>query len=290
MCTSLSVSCYGYDPKPSWADGGVRQREKAEELRWEIKVASSRNRRRTMQQKKQIMALSDVEQSEERFDTSSEAESEHDDINTPPFIFNPTTGATRSGTDHNLQLLDKSPAQSSQDLDPLMHGQTSREISHPGVFDMSLIGLETVSAGQDISMSSMELQDSQANLLMHYLDHVFPLQFQLYNPPISDGGRGWLLSILLRNKALCHAALSLAAYHLASSHCTGPLECGKRYVLEVLEKRRNLAIAELRIDLDKFHEEEQANNLERNVEVLACIVLLITLEVGLALELVPVWI
>ena len=48
---------------------------------------------------------------------------------------------------------------------------------------------------------------------MHYLDIVFPLLFRFYNPLVSEGGRGWLLTILLRTKPLFHAALSLSAYH-----------------------------------------------------------------------------
>jgi hypothetical protein len=48
---------------------------------------------------------------------------------------------------------------------------------------------------------------------MHFLDHVFPLQYPVYKPGIQAGGRGWLLSALLQTKSLYHAALALSAYH-----------------------------------------------------------------------------
>lgn len=48
---------------------------------------------------------------------------------------------------------------------------------------------------------------------MHFLDHVFPLQYPVYKPGIQEGGRGWLLSALTQTKPLYHAALSLSAYH-----------------------------------------------------------------------------
>ena len=48
---------------------------------------------------------------------------------------------------------------------------------------------------------------------MHFLDHVFPLQYPFYKPRISDGGRGWLLAALLRTKPLYHVALALSLYH-----------------------------------------------------------------------------
>jgi hypothetical protein len=45
-------------------------------------------------------------------------------------------------------------------------------------------------------------------LLMHYLDHVFPLLFPMYEP---EGGRSWLLALLLKSKPFYHAALTLSA-------------------------------------------------------------------------------
>src|SRR5690349_21404916 len=58
-------------------------------------------------------------------------------------------------------------------------------------------------------VSHATADDDQASLLMHYLDHVFPLQFRFYQPSAWDGGRGWLLITLMETKPLYHAALSL---------------------------------------------------------------------------------
>ncbi len=59
----------------------------------------------------------------------------------------------------------------------------------------------------------MSLSADEFILVMHFLDHVFPLQYPMYNPGNLEGGRGWLLSILLRTKPLYHAALALSMYH-----------------------------------------------------------------------------
>lgn len=48
---------------------------------------------------------------------------------------------------------------------------------------------------------------------MHFIDTVFPLQYPMYRPTVFEGGRGWLLSLLLRTKPLYHASLALSAYH-----------------------------------------------------------------------------
>ena len=52
-----------------------------------------------------------------------------------------------------------------------------------------------------------------AALLMSFLDCVFPLQFPMYKPEMLEGGRGWLLALVLRRESLYHAALALSAYH-----------------------------------------------------------------------------
>jgi hypothetical protein len=48
---------------------------------------------------------------------------------------------------------------------------------------------------------------------MYFLDIVFPLQYPMYKPKVSEGGRGWLLSLLLSAIPVHHAALTLSSYH-----------------------------------------------------------------------------
>jgi hypothetical protein len=51
----------------------------------------------------------------------------------------------------------------------------------------------------------------EAELIMHYMDAVFPLQFRIHVPDAR--GRGWLLWLLVQSGPLYHAALSLSAFH-----------------------------------------------------------------------------
>lgn len=64
---------------------------------------------------------------------------------------------------------------------------------------------------QSESIFSITAEDSI--LLMHFLDTIFPLQYPMYTPGILEGGRGWLLALLLRTKPLYYAALALSSYH-----------------------------------------------------------------------------
>lgn len=59
----------------------------------------------------------------------------------------------------------------------------------------------------DSTWLSKWIRDEEANLIMHYLDHVFYIQFRFHTPAIAKEGRGWFLSLLIRTKPLYHAAL-----------------------------------------------------------------------------------
>jgi hypothetical protein len=51
---------------------------------------------------------------------------------------------------------------------------------------------------------------------MNYLDHVFHLQFSSYTPPVTELGRGWLLTLLTRTKLLYHATLAPSGFYMYS--------------------------------------------------------------------------
>ena len=77
----------------------------------------------------------------------------------------------------------------------------------------------------------------ETTLLMHFLDDIFPLQYPMYKPSVLEGGRGWLLPLVLRMQPLYHAALSFGAYYRAtalpctsqSSQVAAKIEQGKHF-------------------------------------------------------------
>ncbi|PVH69572.1 hypothetical protein DL98DRAFT_661621 [Cadophora sp. DSE1049] len=121
-------------------------------------------------------------------------------------------------------------------------------------------------------------QGREATLLMHYLDVVFPLQFRFYRPLVSEGGRGWLLSMLLRTKPLYHAALSLSAYHQSAVY-THPHTKTSDSILVDLQKHHSLALVELRKHIDRLSLEIGLSQMNTKVEILACMICLISFEV-----------
>jgi hypothetical protein len=253
-CTSLAVPCYGYNPKPAWADGGEKQKAKAEELQIIIReLASLRRRSRKQRLGPGASSSRGVENNDDKSFDVSALES----------VMNTEVG--RSNGDRAIT-----------------DGQSSDQPYQAAKAFPKLETLEVVESTQNPKISPGFLEyDSQANLLMHYLDVVFPNQFPFYNPPWADGGRGWLLLVILRTKPLYHAALSMAAYHQqAQSLKWVTSEAFKNCAVRTLQTHHSLAIQELRYHLNSFRQEELAQSFEGNIEVLACIVFLISLEVS----------
>lgn len=130
----------------------------------------------------------------------------------------------------------------------------------------------------DISRSFLNtswINEDEADLMMHYLDHVFYIQFRFYTPPVSRG-RGWLLSLLTCTKPLYHAALSLSAFHRQSLLIDqGTIETNDVSLSE-LERYQNLTLKELQLFIQDHSALETPGG---HIQILACIVQLISFEV-----------
>ncbi|EFY88518.1 hypothetical protein MAC_05412 [Metarhizium acridum CQMa 102] len=121
-----------------------------------------------------------------------------------------------------------------------------------------------------------EMAFREAQLLVHYLDYIFPLQYPYYKDEPSLGGRGWLLWLLMKRGPLHQAVLTLSALHHHTQSAGAP---GNReseligYHTNALQRLRQVLQD---CELDKFAESRQ-----QMVEFLACGSALISFEVQL---------
>lgn len=114
----------------------------------------------------------------------------------------------------------------------------------------------------------------EAQLLVHYLDYIFPLQYPYYKDEPSLGGRAWLFWLLMKRGPLHQAVLTLSALH----HHTQSADASESRESELIEYHTN-ALQRLRqvlrdCDMDRF-----AESREQMVEFLACGSALISFEV-----------
>jgi C6 transcription factor Pro1 len=284
-CTSLHIPCYGYGPKPVWMDRGAKEREIAKSLRNTVKQTISLQRVHRSRQSSEASETVSHEPtpSSHSNEASSHAVSSAQDILVPDIILPESHRSTdRSNTSSPFN---ESPS-------PRLFGSQGcptslRDINHPSLAAAAIArsirneAFDLVLTNSSWSALPLQFEEDQASLLMHFFDHVLPLQFRFYNPSISEGGRGWLLSILTRTKPLYHVALSLAAYHQQSILVrVNQIPCTAS--LRKLEERHIECIKALRCHLEQFPIGPQANTCEMNIEIMACIALLIALEVSLA--------
>ncbi|KAH6987660.1 fungal-specific transcription factor domain-containing protein [Ilyonectria sp. MPI-CAGE-AT-0026] len=153
----------------------------------------------------------------------------------------PQTQIQRVDNDQNVQNLAPTPVSkvqgaSSPNLKSSVDSQAAARDEHS---QMRSIGSSINSIPE-----SSAIPASEAVLLMHFLDNVFPLQFPMYQSGIAEGGRGCFLSLILRKKPLLHAVLCLSVYHretvlAASSASRGEVNWDR------LEEHHAICLAEL---------------------------------------------
>lgn len=118
-------------------------------------------------------------------------------------------------------------------------------------------------------------------LLMHYLDHVFAIQFRFHVPTVSSGGRGWLLYLLTETKPLYSAVLSLGALHQHTllRHSLRGIHYHDTW--NELNEHHNRALQELQVFLqDSYGTNTEGATRKRKLQILACGVAFISFEVS----------
>lgn len=115
----------------------------------------------------------------------------------------------------------------------------------------------------------------EAQLLVHYMDYIFPLQFPYYEDNPEIGGRGWLFWLSLNNGPLHQAIMTLSALHQYTkfSYSAGNSE---RELIEYHTK----ALQGLRQALNQYEKDRFIDDDKQLIEFLACGCTLISFEVS----------
>lgn len=285
-CTSRNIPCHGYysdKDRPPWLDGA----DKEKELRDQIKRAVKRNFKLNKRKGEKVLETDKDARSEmikatlrTQIEGVAEAAVEDESKSSLPSSSEPIQ--SRLPPPHRHQPVLSNPTS----FPPL--GRIEVHASDSPLF-------------QYTGSSTKALPYRDAELLMHYFDHVFPLQFRFHYraPPdhaqrsgVRSGGsntsRGWLLWLLIvKTGPLYHATLSLSALHQFTLYSRSPSRDaahGEKY--DELYRYHTSALRDLQLFLSQSRENriqtwanEDGNQLRRQIEVLACGVSLISFEV-----------
>ncbi|KAK6836179.1 hypothetical protein PG987_006674 [Apiospora arundinis] len=187
-CEALSIMCYGYGPKPEWMSDEAQTKTVADGIKQIVKITSRRRNNIARDPAGPTVKLA--------------PKPSHGSVDTPI-----TDGAT-SSPDDGVEKPEDDRGSSLEVTGEARHGAAQDSISSQGTPQSSDGDRHQATINQELLIS-----DDEPILLMHFLDTVFPLQYPMYDPDIIEGGRGWLLSLLLRTKPLYHAALAVSSYH-----------------------------------------------------------------------------
>ncbi|KAK6858018.1 hypothetical protein PG995_005717 [Apiospora arundinis] len=182
-CEALGIMCYGYGPKPDWMSDEAQTKTVADGIKQVVKITSRRRMNISRDPAGPTVKLA--------------PKPSHESDGTPI-----SNGAT-SSPDDGAEKLEDNCGPSLEILGEARHGVAQDSIKSQGTPQSSDGDRHQATINQELLIS-----DDEPILLMHFLDTVFPLQYPMYDPDIIEGGRGWLLSLLLRTKPLYHAALA----------------------------------------------------------------------------------
>ncbi|KAK8100174.1 C6 transcription factor [Apiospora kogelbergensis] len=286
-CGSLEITCHFGDDKPDWLDGGEREKQKAQELKQMVKDQATKRRDRKWAQLE---------------DTTT--------TTTAPAV----TTAGRPSPPQEPSSLDVDRALT-HGMANLMDLDDSHEGYHPSADRSSSSGRSSMTPATSVSdMGSHPDQqlwkeyrqvahshsrpndngdsddddeaERELNQAMLYIDNVFPFLSPFYRPQLSEGGRGWLLVLLMKNKALFHTALSLASYFTAvvmAGWAPGEHEDCKMHNWRELQKQQALGIQALQQDLERVNARGlERSSLKTSVRCLEGIVQALYFEVAVA--------
>ncbi|KAJ9151647.1 Transcriptional regulatory protein pro1 [Coniochaeta hoffmannii] len=267
-CSALEIDCLYSDVKPEWMDGAEKQKEKADWLKLEVKrLAGARRERRHMQSLEMGMDGLEVANATDNMTVAVAPVSSQVASSSGPSVSNgtPQDSGSESWT------VDQSMPSAASSTPPSSFGPAAAPTPP------TLIGMQ-------VPLHRVGLDDQDLSFMMVYLDFTFPFLFPFYRPHVLDGGRGWLLVIMMRNKALFHIALTLSAYLLSEIMKNGADTHGDclRHNWDSLQEQQQLAMRELQADMHELNQKGVQGYLAASGQVMGSVMQLLSFEVAIA--------
>ena len=134
-----------------------------------------------------------------------------------------------------------------------------------------------IQSASRLESDAFPYSETELSLLMYYFDHVFHRICPFFIYSAGGKGRGWLLSLFLRTRPLCAAAVCISACDQAQ-FVLGPLSDAPQPYHD-LEMKHIHIVRDLRAHLAHLSQQTGVSRMPAAVEALACIMHLIYFEV-----------
>ncbi|KAF2180359.1 hypothetical protein K469DRAFT_741192 [Zopfia rhizophila CBS 207.26] len=262
-CRLRHKKCDESLPVSEWMDNGERQHEMAQRAKAEVKSSANRRRSRRL-----IQSIA-RDMGDEESGTSSQLH------RAPP-------SSSRSSAAFDTSFLTLSGTSSKATANNSRTDSTSQE--RPRAFQVPSI--RTTASSESSTLSSLPVRNElELSFVMTYLDYVFPVLFPFYRPSILEGGRSWLLVLVMRNNGLFHTVISLASYFFS----VVPVISGPAHQLcivwtwEELQKQTDMAVKTVQRDIQDITRRGVRGDLLESAHLMESIVQLLSFEVIIAL-------
>jgi C6 transcription factor Pro1 len=249
-CSTLQITCHFGDEKPAWMDNGFGQKEKAEEVKREVKSAAAR-RRGTLPM--DILADKDAGL------TTSGLKRQSSSAKCSPFRAEPT--------------LNSSPSWASTHARP----SATWSNSHPDSWNG--LNLLSISNSSDGKPGDSELD---RRFMMFYFDHFFPFLFPFYQPPLLEGGRTWVMELVAGDQAMWHTTLCLSTYFVSvalDGSVSGPSVC-KSLAWEKLLRQMGVTFMMLQRNLQEVASSHTQDLIVKTSRIMGSIIQLQRFEIS----------
>ncbi|KAI3324631.1 fungal-specific transcription factor domain-containing protein [Xylariaceae sp. AK1471] len=278
-CMGLEIDCHYSDTKPEWLDGGAREKQMADELKVMVKQKAAARRERRWAQ---LPTMED-------FSPSTQTQRNQSLDHLMRDVGDPTPGDDGAGNG-NRNGNSPSTIPSISETSPSREAETnpsSNPSSPPTSSSCEGVPVPVSPAVQPTVDSFPEdKSEMEVTFTMVYLDYVVPFLFPFYRPCLLVSSRGWMLVLLMKNRALFHTALSLAGWLYAVVLNIADASHGacKRANWAELQDQQEIAIKALQEDIQALNERGGVANapLKEGVACMQSIIQLLEFEVVMA--------
>lgn len=261
-CSTRDIPCHGYGEKPDWMDGGVLEHSKTAEVRSAIKANLMRAKQRKSSRRK-ILSPSLSEYPGRPTESATSPCPQSDTPASPPgspYIYDDQA----TSTPRSSSILASEEAATSTVLENSTFASGfATSIQRP-----------TVSVQSSRCSPETNFTVREVELLLYYLDYVFPLEYRYSETTLSFKTKSWLVWLLLRSGPLRHAILTLAALH---QNAMLGQDIGDGYAQ--LTGHHAQTLKDLQVLLQHTQDHTPQDSVGQQIEILACGVSLISFEV-----------
>ena len=194
-CAALQITCYHDRAKPEWMDGGARQEEMVEWFKTKVKEHAHRRRA------ERSVAVSSDRVSPSTAEASSSG-GEWLVLPQRPIHTNNTTSPHQANSN---QLADTANI----GLRPLSQAAAPSTGRKSECILNNKAGLESISFGR-----------ADTILITFYLESLFPSLFPFHQPSILEGGRAWILELILKSPVYRQVTCCQSSYSFSLARGT----------------------------------------------------------------------